>query len=159
MSVDPDLFKQSLRRWASGVTIVTARSDEDGMHGMTVSAFSSVSAEPPLVLVCANQGSRTHAVIERGGRFTVNVLASDQADVSQTFASSRTEGTRFDDVAWREGEGGVPIIEGALANLECRVEAAYPHGSHMVYVGFVEVAHVTEKKPLVYYDGGYRDVV
>ena len=86
MSVDPDLFKQSLRQWASGVTVVTARNGDE-IHGMTVSAFSSVSAEPPLVLVCANQSSKTHAVIKAGDRFTVNILASDQADVSQTFAS------------------------------------------------------------------------
>ena len=157
MTVDAELFKQGLRRWASGVTVVTAKSGDE-QHGMTVSAFSSVSADPPLVLVCANRGSRTHKIIADGGKFTVNVLASDQRDVSGIFASSKSEGTRFDQVAWRAGETGVPLIEGALANLECRVEESYHHGSHTIYIGYVEAAHVADKQPLVYYDGGYRDV-
>ena len=98
MAVDPELFKQGLRRWASGVTVVTTKSG-DKPHGMTVSAFSSVSADPPLVLVCANRNSRTHAVIREGGRFTVNVLASDQQDVSVVFSSSKLEDSRFDHVS------------------------------------------------------------
>ena len=157
MAVDPELFKQGLRRWASGVTVVTTKSG-DKPHGMTVSAFSSVSADPPLVLVCANRNSRTHAVIREGGRFTVNVLASDQQDVSAVFSSSKLEDSRFDHVAWRPGLGGVPLIDGALVNLECRVEHSHDHGSHTIYIGYVDVAHVADKRPLLYYDGAYRDV-
>ena len=155
--VDPDDFKAGLRRWASGVTVVTAR-DGELRHGMTVSAFSSVSADPPLVLICANRDSRTNSVISAGGKFTVNIQASDQADVSNTFASSKTEGTRFDSVAWRDGETGVPLIEGASANLECTVVASHEEGSHTIYVGRVEAAQVSDKDPLVYYDGGYCTV-
>ena len=157
MAVDAEVFKQGLRRWASGVTVVTAKSG-DRQHGMTVSAFSSVSADPPLVLICANRSSRTNGVISEGGRFTVNVLASDQQDVSGVFASSKLEDSRFDHVAWHAGEGGVPVIDGALVNLECRVESSYDHGSHTIYIGFVEAAHVQDKRPLLYYDGAYRDV-
>lgn len=157
MAVDPDLFKQSLRRWASGVTVVTTASD-DAQHGMTVSAFSSVSADPALVLVCANRSSKTNGIIKAGGKFTVNILASDQKDVSNTFASSKTEMTRFDLVSWRAGETGVPMIDGACCNLECTVAEAYDHGSHTIYIGRVEHAHVSDREPLLYFDGGYRGI-
>ena len=153
--VDPDLFKQGLRRWASGVTVVTARAGEE-RHGMTVSAFSSVSADPPMVLVCANRESRTHAIIAAGGRFNVNILAQDQRRLSDHFASSRGEGSRFDGVAWRDGDSGVPVLEGVAASLECLVVHSHTHGSHTVYIGQVEAARVSDVPPLLYFDGGYR---
>ncbi len=99
MAIDQEAFKEALRGWASGVTVVTARSG-DKMHGMTVSAFSSVSADPPLVLVCANRTSTTHGIIEEGGVFAVNILASHQQEVSNIFASSQHEDTRLQRVKW-----------------------------------------------------------
>ena len=129
MPVAAEEFRAALRQWASGVTVVTSRVG-DVVHGMTVSSFASVSLDPPLVLVCANRGSRTNDVIARGGKFTVNILASDQQDVSNTFASSKTEGSRFDSVPWHDGATGVPVIEGALANLECTVVGSHQEGSH-----------------------------
>lgn len=157
MSVDLDSFKQCLRRWASGVTVVTSRADGE-IHGMTVSAFSSVSADPPLVLVCANRSSRTNGVIEAGGVFAVNVLARDQEELSGRFASSKTEGSRFDGVGHRIGEHGAPLLDGALVSLECRVKSAYVEGSHTIYVGEVLGAHYADKEPLVYYAGAYRNI-
>jgi flavin reductase (DIM6/NTAB) family NADH-FMN oxidoreductase RutF len=157
MSVDLDAFKQCLRRWVSGVTVVTSRAGDE-IHGMTVSAFSSVSAEPPLVLICANRSSRTNGVIEAGGIFAVNVLARDQEELSGRFASSKTEGSRFEGVAHRIGEHGAPVLEGALVSLECRVKSAYLEGSHTIYVGEVLAAHYADKEPLVYFAGAYRKV-
>lgn len=155
MPVDAIEFKQVLRRWASGVTVVTAKAG-DRLHGMTVSAFSSVSADPPLVLICANRGSTTHAVIEAGGVFTVNILASDQADVSHVFASSDMEDSRFDVVQWSETDTGAPTIDGALAALECSVVSAHSEGSHTIYIGRVESVRVSDAAPLLYYGGSYR---
>lgn len=155
MPVPTEEFKQVLRRWATGVTVVTAR-DEARMHGMTVSAFSSVSIDPPLVLVCANQASTTHTVIEAGGVFTVNILASDQEEVSSTFASTQFEDTRFDHVEWEDGSTGAPLIQGALASLECEVVSAHREGSHTIYIGRVEAVRIREGEPLLYYHGGYR---
>ncbi|MDH3729078.1 MAG: flavin reductase family protein, partial [Myxococcales bacterium] len=126
-----------LRNWASGVTVVTTRAG-DKIHGMTVSAFSSVSAYPPLVLVCANQSSTTHGVIEQGGVFTVNILAAHQADISNVFASPENEDTRLQSVSWSVGETGAPLIDEALACLECTVTSAHQEGSHTIYVGQVE---------------------
>lgn len=158
MSVAAEEFKQVLRRWASGITVVTSRAG-DRMHGMTVSAFSSVSLDPPLVLVCANQASTTHSVIETGGVFTVNILAADQEDVSMKFASSKYEDTRFEHVEWEEGTTGAPLITGALANIECKVVSAHREGSHTIYIGQVEALRVRETAPLLYYRGAYHALV
>ncbi len=155
MPIDQERFRDVLRNWASGVTVVTTRAGEK-IHGMTVSAFSSVSADPPLVLVCANQASTTHGVIEQGGLFTVNILASHQADIPDVFASPEHEDTRLQSVNWSVGETGAPLIDEALACLECKVTSAHQEGSHTIYVGEVEAVHTTNAKPLLYYRGGYR---
>ena len=157
MAIDQEAFKEALRAWASGVTVVTSRSG-DKAHGMTVSAFASVSVDPPLVLVCANQASTTHSIIEEGGVFAVNILASHQQDVSNIFASSTPEETRLRQVNWREGETGAPLIDEALASLECKVASAHREGSHTIYVGHVQAVHTTGAAPLLYYHGGYRSL-
>lgn len=155
MTIDLDTFRQCLRRWPSGVTIVTAKAGDE-MHGMTVSAFSSVSAEPPLILVCANRNSRTHAVVQKAGGFAVNILAADQQDLSNRFSSSKTEASRFEGVAHRIGETGAPVLEGTCVTMECRTKAAYDEGTHCIYIGEIVAAHFTDKDPLVYAAGGYR---
>lgn len=155
MTIDLDTFRQSLRRWPSGVTVVTAKAGDE-LHGMTVSAFSSVSAEPPLVLVCANRSSRTHALVQKAGSFGVNILAADQADLSGRFSSSKTEASRFEGVDYRVGEGGTPVLAGTSASLECRTVAAYDQGTHCIYIGEIVAAHLSDKAPLVYYAGAYR---
>jgi len=155
--VDQAVFKDAMRGWASGVTVVTSRSG-DSVHGMTVSAFSSVSIDPPLILVCASQSSTTHQMIEEGGLFAVNILAAHQQDVSNVFASSVHEDSRLERVSWTEGRTGVPLIDEALASLECRVASAHREGSHTIYVGRVEAVHTTDAQPLLYYQGGYRSL-
>jgi flavin reductase (DIM6/NTAB) family NADH-FMN oxidoreductase RutF len=158
MTIDLDTFRQSLRRWASGVTVVTSKAGDE-LHGMTVSAFSSVSAEPPVVLVCANKSSKTHGVIGAGGVFTVNVLADDQQEISARFSSTKLEGSRFDGVPHHIGISGAPVLDGTIVSLECKTIAAYEHGTHTIYVGEVVAAHMTDKAPLLYYAGAYRAVV
>jgi len=155
MPIDEESFRDVLRNWASGVTVVTSRAGDE-IHGMTVSAFSSVSADPPLVLVCANQASTTHEVIQKGGLFAVNILASHQEQISNVFAAPENEDTRLEGVGWSEGRTGAPLIDEALACLECMVVSAYEEGSHTIYVGRVEAVHTTTAKPLLYFQGGYR---
>ncbi len=157
MPIDADAFKKALRGWASGVTVVTSRAG-DKVHGMTVSAFSSVSADPPLVLVCANRASTTHDIIEEGGVFAVNILAEHQQEVSNLFASSKHEDSRLERVGWTEGETGAPLIDEALASLECRVRSAHHEGSHTIYIGQVESIHASDANPLLYYKGAYRSL-
>jgi flavin reductase (DIM6/NTAB) family NADH-FMN oxidoreductase RutF len=155
MSVTGDEFRAALAHWASGVAIVTSAAG-DRIHGMTVSAFSSVSLNPPLVLVCADKTSHTLGVIEAGGVFAANILGSGQQGLSNRFASKKDEDRRFEGIAWRRGVTGAPILAGALAVLDCRVVAAHDAGDHVIYVGRVECAEVTEGDPLLYYGGAYR---
>jgi flavin reductase (DIM6/NTAB) family NADH-FMN oxidoreductase RutF len=155
MAVTGDEFRAALAHWASGVAIVTS-AHGDRIHGMTVSAFSSVSLDPPLVLVCADKTSHTLGVIEAGGVFAANILSAGQQGLSNRFASKRDEDRRFEGLAWRRGVTGAPILPGALAVLDCRVVACHDAGDHVIYVGRVEGAEVMDGEPLLYYGGGYR---
>jgi flavin reductase (DIM6/NTAB) family NADH-FMN oxidoreductase RutF len=154
MPVTGDEFRAALARWASGVAIVTTAAG-DRIHGMTVSAFSSVSLDPPLVLVCADKTSDTLGVIEAGGVFAANILSAGQQALSNRFASKKDEHRRFEGIAWRRGATGAPILPGVLAALDCRVVAAHDAGDHVIYVGRVETAEVFPGEPLVYHGGAY----
>jgi flavin reductase (DIM6/NTAB) family NADH-FMN oxidoreductase RutF len=156
VTIDRQSFKEVLRHWASGVTIVTTRSDA-GEMGMTVSAFSSVSLDPPLVLVCADRKAHTHTGIAESGCFAVNVLAAGQEALSSRFATDGNEAVRFDGLACRRGPTGAPWLPDALAVLDCRVVAAHDAGDHVIYVGTVEAADLElGREPLVYFDTHYR---
>jgi flavin reductase (DIM6/NTAB) family NADH-FMN oxidoreductase RutF len=123
---------------------------------MTVSAFSSVSLQPPLVLVCADLASITLEVIEASGVFAVNLLAADQRELSDRFASKEWEHRRFEGLEWRAGSTGSPLLPGSLASLDCRVVASHRAGDHVIYVGQVETAELGAAEPLVYHAGAYR---
>ena len=157
MAVNADDFKHALRRWPSGVTVVTARAGET-IHGMTVSAFSSVSLDPPLVLVCADKASNTHPVIAEGRVFAAHILAQGQEGLSHRFASKADEWRRFEGIDWKSGVTGAPILPGALAVLDCRVVAAHDAGDHVIYVGEVESVLLSEAEPLLWYGGRYRSL-
>jgi flavin reductase (DIM6/NTAB) family NADH-FMN oxidoreductase RutF len=139
------------------VAIVTAAAG-DRVHGMTVSAFASVSLAPPLVLVCADKTSHTLELMEAGRVFAVNVLAAGQQPLSNRFASKKDEHRRFEGVAWRRGATGAPLLEGTVAALDCRVVAAHDAGDHVIYVGQVEGAEVHGGEPLLYHAGSYREL-
>ena len=159
MAIAADAFREGLSRWASGVTIVTS-SAGGRIHGMTVSAFSGVSLDPPLVLVCADLASNTHPLIAEGGVFAVNVLASDQTALASRFASKQDEWRRFEGVEWRAGATGAPLLAGSLAAFDCRVASAHAAGDHVIYVGRVEAVQLDgEREPLLYFArayGGFR---
>ena len=155
MSVTPDALKRLLGRRAASVAIVTARAGER-VHGMTVTAFTEVSLEPPLVLVCADRSSNTHPVIEKGGVFAVNLLAQDQAALSNRFASKKDEERRFEGIAWESAATGAPILPGTLGALDCRVVAAHDGGDHVIYVGRIEAIRCAPgREPLLYQSGAY----
>ncbi len=155
MAVDPDTFKKTLASFASGVTVVTSQHG-DLRHGMTVSAFASVSLEPPLILICAEKASNTLGVIQKSAAFQVSILASAQDELSDLFASKSREALRFDGLECALGVTGCPRIPGALAYLDCRVEHEIDAGDHVVYIGAVEAAAARVADPLVYFRAGYR---
>ena len=156
MPVSEEKFRYALGHFASGVTVVTCKSETGKLLGITVSAFTSLSLDPPLVLICIDQRASVHADLKEGGSFAVNFLAENQEAVSRRFASREPD--RFAGVGYREGLSGAPLIEGALAFLECRVVHAYPGGDHTIFVGQVEGADVDEGKPLLYFRGGYSNI-
>ena len=156
MSVDASQFKNALKLWASGVTVVTAHSEAEGPKGMTVTAFSSVSAEPAQILVCLNQSADTGALIQEQGRFAVNVLSSDQQNVSNQFAGGSSQAERFAQLNWRAGETGVPVFADALASLECSVVEAVKAGSHWIVIGEVHAVNCQDGSPLLYFNSAYR---
>ena len=148
-------LKQLLGLWTTGVTIVTTRAG-DQIHGMTVSAFTEVSLDPPLVLVCCDVSSNTHEVLARGGVFAVNILARDQEALSNRFASKKDEWRRFDGLAWETEVTGAPILPDTVAALDCRMIAAHEAGDHVIYVGEVEALRVdAAREPLLYQSGSY----
>lgn len=123
---------------------------------MTVSAFSSVSLDPPLVLVCADRASDTRSLIDRSGVFAVHVLGRDQEELSARFADKAREEERFRGLRLHEAATGAPILPGALVALDCRVVARHEAGDHLIYVGRVEAIREGEGEPLLYYRGRYR---
>ena len=157
MPIDPTLFRQVAGSFATGVTIITS-GQEGGYHGMTASAYTSLSLNPPMVLVCVDRGARTLGVIESSGCFNVNILASDQEDISRAFAKRSEPGEDgMRDVVYTLGKLGCPLIKGALASFECRVALRYDGGDHVIFVGAVEDGSIEEEaEPLLYFQGKYR---
>jgi flavin reductase len=158
MSVDANQFKNALKLWASGVTVVTAQSPEHGLKGMTATSFSSVSVEPPQILVCLNQATDTGAVVLEQQQFAVNILSSEQQAVSNQFAGGASQEERFASVAWQAGENGAPLLSEALASLECKVVQQVQAGSHWIVIGEVQNVVCRSGEPLLYYNGGYRNL-
>lgn len=150
--IDPDEFRDALGRFASGVTIVTA-SSKTGEGGMTVTAFSSLSLIPPLVLICIDHQARMYRVLENASHFAVNVLDASQEALARRFADPGRD--RFDGVVFHRAGSGVPILDGVLVTIECRLADAYPGGDHTIFVGLVESTNVREGQPLIYYRGSY----
>jgi len=153
---DSSTMRQVLGHFPSGVTIVTGTTP-DGPAGFTCQSFSSLSLEPPLVLVLPGRSSSSWPKIEATGRFVVNVLSEEQEELSTTFAVSG--GDKFADLAWRQGVLGAPILERTIGHVECRIVYAHEGGDHTIYVGEIECADVADGEPLVYFRGAYRGVV
>jgi flavin reductase (DIM6/NTAB) family NADH-FMN oxidoreductase RutF len=150
-------FRSAVGAFATGVTVVTTRG-EDHAYGMTANAFSSVSLDPPLVLVCVMSPSEGANHISRNGVFAVNILSSEQEPVSRYFASrDRPRGRdAFRDVPHRVGSSGSPLIEGVAAFLDCRVHADHEAGDHRIFIGEVlELQLMPEHVPLVFHAGRY----
>lgn len=154
--VDAALFRQLLGRFATGVSIVTARAADGRPAGMTASSLASVSLEPPLLLVAVDQANDMHDVLRASRHFAVNILASHQEALSRRFAE--TDPNRFDGVGYREGRNGAPLIEDALAHIECAMHASVPGGDHTVFFGLVTGGDVTDLRPLVYFGSGYANL-
>lgn len=149
-------FRSALSRFASGVTVVTTRDSAGKRFGITVSAFCSVSLEPPLVLICIEKTSGSHHAFEESGRFTVNILSDLDAGVSEHFASLIED--KFLGAEYAVDEHGIPILSGSIATLQCVLFKALDGGDHSIFIGQVEHVLVRDAAPLIYFKGAYRKI-
>jgi flavin reductase (DIM6/NTAB) family NADH-FMN oxidoreductase RutF len=150
-------FRSTVGAFATGVTVVTTRGEEHA-YGMTANAFSSVSLDPPLILVCVISGSEGADHITRNGVFAVNILSAEQEPLSRYFASrDRPKGRdAFREVAHRIGASGSPILDAAAASLDCRLHAEHEAGDHQIFIGEVVELDILEgHRPLVFHGGKY----
>lgn len=151
--VDPTLFRRVCGRFPTGVTVVTVLDADRHPHGVTINSFASLSLEPQLVIVCIDLKSGVLGHFLESSHFVINVLADDQEHHSRRFAS--TSESRFHGVEWHEAESGAPLLDGALAHLECSTTRWFEAGDHLVLIGEVLRAGCREGKPLVYFASGY----
>jgi flavin reductase (DIM6/NTAB) family NADH-FMN oxidoreductase RutF len=155
-----DDFRRVMSHFATGVTIITAWDAAGRPTGLTASSFTSVSLNPPLILVCVSQKAQSYPAIKAAGRFAVNILSRGQETVSRRFATapSASGDEKFAGLDYRPGALGLPILTDALAELECTVVHAYPGGDHTIFVAQVEAADCrgdAGKEPLLYFRGKY----
>ena len=156
MPVTSTDFRTALSRFASGVTVVTTTDADGNRFGITVSAFCSVSLEPPLVLICIEKTTGSHHAFEQSGRFTVNILTEEQVNISEHFATLIED--KFAAVDHAIDEHGIPLLPSSLATLQCSLFKALDGGDHSIFLGLVEHVIVRDAGPLVYFKGTYRSV-
>jgi flavin reductase (DIM6/NTAB) family NADH-FMN oxidoreductase RutF len=156
MAIEKNELRRVMGHFATGVTVITSIRISGELHGLTANAFTSVSLTPPLLLVCIDKKAESYPCFDESKVFTVNVLAADQEALSRRFAV--TGGDKFEGVSYKIGANAAPILDGALAYLECRVTQKIDGGDHTIYIGEIEQAETKEGKPLLFFRGGYREL-
>lgn len=156
-TIDPALFRSVLGHYATGIAVITAMSDGNEPVGMAVTSFTSVSLDPMLVAFCPDKGSTTWPRIEKTGHFCVNLLAHDQEAVCRAFASRG--GDKFAGVDYRVSEHGVPVLDGALASIECEIHSVVEGGDHWIVLGRVlSLEASAERDPLLFFRSAYAQL-
>jgi flavin reductase (DIM6/NTAB) family NADH-FMN oxidoreductase RutF len=155
---DKDEFRRAMSRFATGVTLITTRLEGE-LHGMTANAVTSLSLDPMLALVCVDKTADTHDILARAGIFAVNILNRDQWEISNRFAKKEFDGAHgLEDIPHSFAVTGSPIIEGAIAYLDCRTTMEHHGGDHTIFIGeVVEAKELSDAPPLVFYRGKYGD--
>ena len=156
MSVSPDEFRAVLGRFPSGVTVVTTTGADGSDEGMTVSAFCSVSLDPPLVLICIEKSASVYEALTNAPGFVVNVLSAKQEQIGRRFSIIDID--RFQGVGFTRSANGYAILDDVLAVIECRRFALHQAGDHTIIVGEVEATRAETGTPLLYYRGGYAQL-
>jgi flavin reductase (DIM6/NTAB) family NADH-FMN oxidoreductase RutF len=159
VAIDPNVFRSAMGTFATGVTVVTTNND-GYLHGLTANGVSSLSLDPMLFIVCVAKKANAHVEMTRAESFAVSVLTEAQEAISNTFASSSApEPNSLRGVAYHCGMTGDPLVDGALAYIECKKNGALDGGDHTIFVGeVVSVEIVSDDPPLLYYRGGYRKI-
>lgn len=155
--VDSVSFRRACSRFATGITIATVMAADGTPQGFTANSFTSVSAEPPLILLCIDRRANVLPYFQAADYFGINVLSLEQKELSMRFASRGLD--RFSGVEWRRGAGEAPLLEGTLAQFECARREVWEAGDHLVFLGEVVAARHNDGAPLLYYASGYRELL
>lgn len=155
--LDPDAFRDACAQFATGVAIATVAAPDGSPHGLTVNSFTSVSLQPPLILVCIDYGCSILSYFQINSHFAINILNDAQRDLSVRFAM-QPEG-RFDGVEWNSGISGTPLIADCLAQFECAVDKMISAGDHTVLIGRVLKVLSDSGQPLLYFNRAYRKLL
>ena len=158
--VSRDDFRSAMGRFATGVTVVTTLDDAGEVHGMTANSFTSVCLDPPAILVCVAHNARTYNYVESHGAFAVNVLGTEQLPVGQYFARRPEDRTQEIDWTYSTSADGVPMLDGSMVSMACRVLGSHVYGDHTIYVGCVEEMRLGENAaPLLFFESRWNTSV
>ena len=152
---DAQTFRQAWGKFATGVSVVTAVRSDGEVHGMTANGINSVSLNPPLALVCAGHSTASYPLIRETGRFAISILSEDQRSVAEYFARPTDQKTGDLDAAFTRAASGAALIDGSLAQMDCRVVAEHAAGDHTIFIGQVEEISMAEGRPLLFYEGRF----
>jgi flavin-dependent trigonelline monooxygenase, reductase component len=151
--IEKNELRRAMGHFATGVTVITTRDEEEQPFGLTANAISSLSLVPPLILICVDKGADTYPYFARSKVFAVNILSEDQETISRRFATSGIE--KFEGIGYHKNEMGCAILEEAVGHLDCRIVNSFDAGDHTIYVGEVDAVGLTEVPPLLFFRGGY----
>ena len=152
-AVSSEVFRRACGRFATGVAIAGAIDANGVPHGLTVNSFSSVSLDPPLISICLGHAIAAIAVFRQSRHFGLSILRENQRDISERFAMRLDD--RFESIAWRRGETGVPLLDGVLATIECETRHRVAAGDHDIFIGEMLRASVNDGEPLIHFTGEY----
>ena len=152
--MDSREIRDIMAHFATGVTVVTTRDGAGSPFGLTVNAFTSLSLNPPLVVVCIDKAAQCYSCFEESKVFAVNVLSEDQEELSRRFATKGIE--KFGEIKWHRGENNVPLLDGSIGTIECKIVNSYEGGDHTIYLGEIVSAKATEDRPLLFFKGKYH---
>ena len=156
MPIERNELRRVMGHFATGVTVITTVSKTGTPYGLTANAFTSISLDPPLLLISVDKKAESYPYFEETKVFTINILSEEQEALSRKFAVSG--GDKFQGVAYHTGANGVPILDAVLTYLECKLYATYDGGDHTLFLGEIEQAETRELRPLLFYRGGYRSI-
>ena len=154
MPLDAKELRTMMGHFATGVTVVTTKDSNGQIFGITANAFTSVSLDPPLVLVCIDKTAQCYPCFEESGIFAVNILNQQQQEISRRFATKGID--KFEGLSWRSGSSGAPLIDGAVGYVECRIVERFEGGDHTIYLAEVICGTVTSGEPLLFFRGKYH---
>ena len=155
-TIDLQVFRRCCSQFATGVCVASAIASDGSPHGLTVNSFTSVSLTPPLVLICVDHAANVIEYFRAASHFGISILDEAQREISNRFAERGQD--RFENVAWRKGENGTPLLDGAIATMECAVRQIVTAGDHDIFVGEVISAELQGGRPLLYFNSGYQSI-